>query len=109
MFSTLKTKRRANTPQRGTALPRTGVFHVNPPVRSSVGNPMDSHQEVSTSWDALVYPKCSDSISEPRESLNCYITLQFTSVKPILKNLVCLVFVGKLAKRNRTCNNRVTS
>ena len=29
---------------------------------------------VETSWDTCVYPKCSDSISEPCESLNCYVT-----------------------------------
>ena len=56
LLSTLKTKRRATTPQRGTALPRSGVFHVNPHVRSSVVNQMDSQQEVSTSWDTRVYP-----------------------------------------------------
>ena len=43
----------------------TGVFcvNVNTPVRSSVGNPMNSHQEVSTSCDMRVYPKCSGSDS----------------------------------------------
>ena len=53
-LSVLKTKRRGNTPQRGTPLPRISVVHFNPSVRSSGGNPMDSHQEVSTSWDTRV-------------------------------------------------------
>ena len=31
-----------------------------------------------------VYPKCSDSISEPCESLNCYITLGKIKKKKLL-------------------------
>jgi hypothetical protein len=48
-------------PQKGgTALPRIGAFRNNPTRRGWVGTSMDSHHEVSTSWDTLVYPKCSD-------------------------------------------------
>jgi hypothetical protein len=57
MFSTMKTKRHANTPQRGTALPRIGAFHKNLPRQGSVCTSRDSHQEVSTSWDTRVYPQ----------------------------------------------------
>jgi hypothetical protein len=32
----------------------------------------DSRQVVSTSCDTRVYPKCSDFVSEQRESLDCY-------------------------------------
>jgi hypothetical protein len=61
MFSTRKAKRRSNTPNRGTPLPRIGVFHNHPPRQGQVGTPMDSQQEVSTSWDTRVYSKSSDS------------------------------------------------
>jgi hypothetical protein len=73
MFSTVKTKRRAKKPQRGPALPRTGTLLRNLPVQGRVGTLRDSLQEVPTSWDTRVYPKCSNLISEPRESLNCYM------------------------------------
>jgi hypothetical protein len=42
--------------QRGTALPRIGAFHNNPPMQGQVGTSRDSHQEVSTSWDTRLYP-----------------------------------------------------
>jgi hypothetical protein len=44
MLSTMKMKRRANTPQRGTALPRIGAFHNNPPRQGQVGTSMDSQE-----------------------------------------------------------------
>jgi hypothetical protein len=62
IFSTVKTKRHANTPQRGTALPCIGAFRNNPPCQGQVDSSRDSHQEVETSWYARVYPKDSDFI-----------------------------------------------
>jgi hypothetical protein len=59
IFSTKKMKRRANTLQRGTALPRIGAFHKNPPRQGGVCTSRDSHQEVSTSLDTRV---CSDFV-----------------------------------------------
>jgi hypothetical protein len=44
----------------------------NPPRLGLVGTSRDSHQDVSTSRDTPVYPKYSDFVSEPRESLNLY-------------------------------------
>jgi hypothetical protein len=36
-----------------------GAFHKNPTRQSQVVASMDSHEEVSTSWDTRGYPRCS--------------------------------------------------
>jgi hypothetical protein len=62
-----------NETSRKHPLKGIGAFHNNPPRQGQFGTSRDSVQEVETSWDTRVYPKCSDCVSEPRENLNCYV------------------------------------